>query len=306
MTFDACRDTYIAAHQSSWGNAKHSAQWSGTLEAYASPVFGKVGVRDIDTALVLKVIEPMWTKKTETAYRIRGRIENILDWAKARGYRDGENPARWRGHLDHLLPNCFDVRTVKHHSALPYIEIPAFLKLVRAQQGVGARALEFTILTAARTGEVIRATASEINRREKTWTISAERMKAAKEHRVPLHQRALTIIDELAPLRGASEYLFPGVRGGLGDRNMLDQLQRMNRTDITVHGFRSTFRDWAAECTNFPSEVVEMALAHTISNRVEAAYRRGDLFEKRRRLMDAWADYCLHGKAAADVVPLRA
>jgi integrase len=269
-------------------------------------VFGKVSVREIDTALVLKVIEPMWTKKTETAYRVRGRIENILDWAKARGMRDGENPARWRGHLDHLLPARSDVQTVAHHAALPYAELPAFLKQLRKQQSVGARSLEFTILSAVRTGEAIAATMGELNRRDRVWVIPASRMKAGKEHRVPLTDRTLAIIDELAPLRGESEFLFPGVRGGLGDRAMLDVLERMGRTDLTVHGFRSTFRDWAAERTNFPSEVVEMALAHAVGNKVEAAYRRGDLFEKRRRLMDAWADYCLHGKASADVVPLRA
>jgi integrase len=304
-TFDAAAGAYIAAHQSAWRNAKHAAQWSTTLEAYASPVFGKVAVRDIDTALVLKVLEPMWNKKTQTAYRVRGRIENILDWAKVRGYREGENPARWRGHLDHLLPARSDVQTVAHHAALPYGELPAFLKHLGEQPGVGARAIEFTILTAARTGETIEATLGEINRRDRVWIVPKSRMKAKKEHRVPLSDRAMAIIDDLAPLRGESEYLFPGVRGGLSAGLMLSQLWRMGRADLTVHGFRSTFRDWAAETTNFPSEVVEMALAHAIGNRVDAAYRRGDLFDKRRRLMNQWANYCLHGKVSADVVPLR-
>ena len=194
----------------------------------------------------------------------------------------------------------FDIRKPKHHAALPYAELPAFLKLVRAREGVPARALEFTILTAARTSEAIRATASEISRPEKVWTISAERMKAGKEHRVPLSVRAFEIVDK------QDGYLFPGRSGAVGERAMLDLLEEMGRRDITVHGFRSTFRDWAAECTNFPSEVVEMALAHTIGNKVEAAYRRGDLFEKRRRLMDDWADYCMHGKVGADIVPIRA
>jgi integrase len=306
MTFDAAAAAYIAAHRSAWGNAKHVAQWSSTLETYASPVFGKVGVRDIDTALVLKVLEPMWGKKTETAYRVRGRIENILDWAKARGMRDGENPARWRGHLDHLLPARSNVQIVAHHAALPYDELPAFLKQLREREGVSARALEFTILTAARTGEAIAATMGELNRKDRVWVIPADRTKGGKEHRVPLTDRSLEIVDELAPLRGQSEYLFPGTRGGLSNRTMLDQLERMNRTDLTVHGFRSTFRDWAAERTNFSSEVIEMALAHAIGNKVEAAYRRGDLFEKRRRLMDAWAEYCERGQATAEVVTLRA
>lgn len=306
MTFDQAAAAYITAHQSAWGNAKHVYQWSRTLEAYVSPVFGKIAVGDIDTAMVLKAIEPMWNTKTETAARVRGRIENVLDWAKARGYRNGENPARWRGHLDHLLPARFDVRTVEHHAALPYDELPAFLKELRAREGIGVRPLEFTILTAARSGEVRHATMGEINRREMVWVIPADRMKSGKEHRVPLTNRTLALIDEAAPLRGDSEYLFPGLRGGISDRVMMELLQRMGRADLTVHGFRSTFRDWAAERTNFPSEVVEMALAHAIGNRVEAAYRRGDLFEKRRRLMDAWAEYCENGKSTADVLPLRA
>jgi integrase len=306
MTFDACRDAYVEAHRASWGNIRHATQWSTTLETYVTPVFGNVSVRQIDIALVLKALESLWQKRTETASRVRGRIESVLDWAKARGYRDGENPARWRGHLDHLLPARSDIKKVRHHPALPYDELPAFLATLRQRQGVAARALEFTILTAARTGEVLRATAGEMNRRERIWTISAERMKAAKEHRVPLTDRSLAIIDELAPLRGQGEYLFPGVRGSLGDKAMLDVLERMNWTDhMTVHGFRSTFRDWAAERTNFPSEVVEMALAHAVGNKVEAAYRRGDLFDKRRRLMDAWSEFCERGKTGADVVPLR-
>jgi integrase len=303
MTFDEAAAAYIAAHQSAWGNVKHAKQWSTTLAAYASPVFGKVGIRDVDTALVLKVLEPMWNKKTETAYRVRGRMEKVLDWAKARGYREGENPARWRGHLDHLLPARMAVRTVAHHSALPYDELPAFLKQLRKQPGVGARAIEFTILTAARTGETIGATLGEINRKDRMWVIPAGRMKAGKEHRVPLTDRALAIIDELAPLRGDGEYLFPGAHGRLSAGLMYNQLRR---TDLTVHGFRSTFRDWAAERTNFPSEVVEMALAHAVGNKVEAAYRRGDLFEKRRRLLEAWAEHCERGLPTPDVVPLNA
>jgi integrase len=276
MTFDEAAAAYIAGNQSGWGSAKHARQWSTTLGVYASPVFGNIGIRNIDTALVLKVIEPMWNEKRETAYRVRGRIENVLDWARARGYRAGENPARWRGHLDHILPGR--PPSDKHHAALPYGDLPAFLKLLRAQRGVGPRALEFTILTAARSGEVTGATMSEI--KDRTWIIPAARMKAGKEHRVPLSDRALAIIDELAPLRGDSEYLFPGIRGRLSDTLMRNQLWRMKRRDITVHGFRSTFSDWAAECTAFPNEAIEIALAHATGNRVERAYRRGDLFEK--------------------------
>ena len=306
LTFDACRDAYIAAHRSGWKNIKHGSQWSNTLTTYVSPAFGALPVRAIDTGLVLQVLEPMWNAKAETASRVRGRIERILDWAKVRGYRDGENPARWRGHLDQLLPRRSKVQKVQHHPALPYAELPAFLRAVREQDGVAAQALEFTILTAARTAEAIGATAGEINRREKLWTVPANRMKAGREHRAPLSDRAITIIDELAPLRGDGVYLFPGLRGGLTNMAMLKVLQRMGRTDLTVHGFRSTFRDWAAERTNFPNEVVEMALAHMIGDKVEAAYRRGDLFDKRRRLMDAWADYCEHGQSSAEIVTLRA
>src|SRR6185437_12322580 len=249
-------------------------------------------VQAIDTTLIMKVIEPIWAQKPETANRLRGRIESVLDWATARGYRQGENPARWRGHLDKLLPSRAKVRKIKHHRALPYAELPAFLAALRAQDGVAARALEFTILTAARTGETIGARRSEINMREKLWTVPAERMKAGKEHRVPLSNRAL----ELIATEGIADddFLFPGSRAGqpLSNMAMLMLLQRMGRDDLTVHGFRSTFRDWASERTNFPSEVVEMALAQSSDDKTEAAYRRGDLFDKRRRLMDAWASFC--------------
>jgi len=306
MTFDACCEAYIAAHRSGWKNAKHGAQWSSTLTTYASPTIGTTAAREIDTAAVLRVLEPIWNDKAETASRVRGRMERILDWAKIRGYRDGENPARWRGHLDQLLPRRSKVQRVKHHPALPYAELPAFLTRLREQNGVAARTLEFVILTAARTGEVIGAKVGEINRIEKVWTIPAERMKAEREHRVPLTERALALLDEVKPLRRSRAHLFPGLHGGLSNIAMLKLLKRMDSDDITVHGFRSTFRYWAAERTSFPSEVVEMALAHTIGDKVEAAYRRGDLFDKRRRLMDAWAEYCEHGQTAAEVVAIRA
>lgn len=306
MTFDACRDAYIAAHRSGWKNPKHPKQWESTLATYATPVIGKVFVRDVDTASVMRILEPIWATKPETASRVRGRIERILDWARVRGHREGENPARWRGHLDHLLAPRFKVRAVKHHPALPYGELPAFLTRLRALEGVGPRALEFTILTAARTGETIGATMGEVS--DAVWTIAGSRMKGGREHRVPLCDRALAIVTQLAPLRGRGHFVFPGERhdGRLSNMAMLQVLARMGSDEITVHGFRSTFRDWAAERTNFPSEVVEMALAHAVSDKVEAAYRRGDLFDKRRRLMEAWAEFCEHGKVGAEVVPLRA
>jgi integrase len=295
ITFKDAARAYIAAHRAGWHNAKHAEQWTSTLETYAGPVFGSVSVQDVDTSLVLKSLEPIWTTKPETAARVRGRIEAILDWAKVRGYRTGDNPARWRGHLDHLLPARSKVRAIKHHSALPYRDMPDFMKALREQKGTAARALEFTILTAARTGETIGATWDELNIPEKVWTIPAERMKAAREHRVPLCDRALALIAEMQASRDPGERcLFPGGKAGnpLSNMAMAELLKRMGQTEITVHGFRSTFRDWAAERTDYPREVAEMALAHTVGDKVEAAYRRGDLFDKRRKLMEAWAAYC--------------
>jgi integrase len=307
MTFDACRDAYIAAHRAGWKNVKHAAQWTNALATYISPTFGKLSVRDIDTALVMQALEPVWIKRPETASRLRGRIESILDWAKVRGFRDGDNPARWRGHLSQLLVSRNKLRKVRHHPAMPYDELPAFLVALREQVGTAARALEWTILTAARTGETIGGTTDEINARDRAWTIPGGRMKAGREHRVPLSASATAIIDGLASLREGGKLLFPNRKGQrLTGVAMAHILERMGHRDITVHGFRSTFRDWAAERTNFPSEVVEMALAHAIGDKVEAAYRRGDLFDKRRRLMDAWAEYCQHGEISAEIVPLRA
>jgi len=297
MTFQQCADAYINSHRAGWSNAKHTAQWEATLATYAGPVIGGLPVQMIDTALVLKVIEPLWTTKPETATRVRGRIEAVLDWAKARGYREGENPARWRSHLDKLLPARAKVRKVEHFAALPYTELPSFLVALREQKGVAARPLEFTILTAARTGESIGATWNEINWTDKVWTIPDVRMKGGREHRVPLCDRALTILREMRPFDDAAttagHFVFSGGKRGRPLSNMafLMLLRRMGRIDLTVHGFRSSFRDWAAERTGFPSEVAEMALAHVVGNKVEAAYRRGDLFDKRRRLMEAWAEF---------------
>lgn len=273
-----------------------------TLTAYAKPVIGALPVQDIDTTLVLKVLEPIWSAKPETASRLRGRIENVLDWAKARGLRQGENPARWRGHLKHLLAER-KARDVEHHPALPYSALPAFMEKLRAQESIAALALEFTILTAARTGETIGMTQPEIDLAAKAWTVPPERMKVGKEHRVPLSARALAILAEMDRIK-VSEFVFPGFRRGkpLSNMAMLKLLERMGCDDITVHGFRSTFRDWAAEMTNFPNHVVEMALAHSIGDKVEEAYRRGVLFDKRRRLMAAWEAYCTTPKAAAATV----
>jgi integrase len=291
LIFRECTAQYIDAYRAGWRNAKHAAQWSSTMKAYAEPVIGVLPVQNIDTALVMKILEPLWSKKPETASRLRGRIEAVLDWAAARGYRKGENPAHWRGHLDKLLPARAKVRKVKHHAALPFDELPAFMTVLRSQEGIAARALEFLILTAARSGEVIGAQAAEI--KDKVWTVSADRMKGGKEHRVPLSAPALTVVEKMrADHEG--EFVFPGGNRhkSLSSMAMLAVLERMGRSDLTAHGFRSTFRDWAAETTNHPSEVVEMALAHVIDNKVEAAYRRGDLFEKRRLLMSEWAKFC--------------
>lgn len=295
MTFDECAKAYITSHRVGWKNAKHTAQWENTLRDYVSPVFGSMPVAAIDTALVMRALERdnLWTAKAETASRLRGRIENILSWAAVRGYRSGDNPARWKGHLEELLPHKSKVARTEHHPALPYTEIGGFFVALREQDGTAAKALEFTILTAARTGEVIGAKWGEIDFAERVWTVPAERMKAKKEHRSPLCTRAIKILDDM---RQASEdgFVFPGRRkdSAMSNMAMLQLLRRMGRADLTVHGFRSTFRDWAAERTNYPREVAEMALAHTVSDKVEAAYRRGDLFEKRRRMMEEWQRFC--------------
>jgi integrase len=293
MTFQNCAEAYILAHASGWRNAKHADQWRNTLSSYAYPVFVDFPVQAVDTALIMKVLEPIWATKTETASRLRGRIECVLDWATVREFRRGENPARWRGHLENLLPKRQKVQKVEHHSALPYGEIGAFMSILRAQDGAAARAFEFLILTATRTSETIGATWGEVDFSAKVWTIPASRIKAGKEHRVPLSPAVLSILETMKN-EGSTNHVFPGGRGraGLSNMAMLKLLERMGRSDLTVHGFRSTFRDWVSERTNFPREVAEMALAHAISDKVEAAYRRGDLFEKRRKLMEIWSTYC--------------
>jgi integrase len=292
MTFDQCRDAYIAAHAPSWKNPKHPQQWINTLSTYVTPVFGSLPVQSIDVGLVTKVLGPIWNTKPETAGRVRGRIESILDWARARGFREGENPARWRGHLDQLYPARSKLRRVKHHEALPYPEIADFMTMLREQVGVAPRALEFVILTASRTGEALKATWDEFDVNTQTWVIPAHRMKGNREHRVPLSNRAVEILESMEGVR-VNEFAFPGPKQGkpLSDMALLMTLRRMDYK-VTTHGFRSTFRTWAAEQTNFRHEVAESALAHAIGNKVEAAYQRGDLFDKRRQLMTEWARYC--------------
>ena len=306
VTFREAAERYIEAHKSGWRNQKHAAQWSSTLETYVFPVFGDLPAGAINTELVMQALDPIWSTKVETASRVRGRIESILDWAKTRGYRQGDNPARWRGHLDTQLPPRSKVARVKHYPALPYSEIGTFIVGLREQGGVAARALELTILCATRSGETIGATWMEIDVDAATWTIPGERMKGGRDHKVPLSDPALNVLLAMEEDHGRNGYVFPGARKGhhLSNMAMLAVLKRMGRTDLTVHGFRSTFRDWAAERTAYSRDVCEMALAHAIGDRVEAAYRRGDLFEKRRRLMVEWGAFCELPATAGKVVAL--
>jgi integrase len=298
MTFRQCAEKYIEAHKASWSSRRHVQIWQNSLEHHAYAVLGDIPVAEIDgnskgTDLIMRVIEPLWSKKTTTASQLRGRIESVLNWATARGYREGANPARWRGHLDKLLPAKGKVAPTKHHAALPYADLPEFMRKLRAEPGTTARALEFAILTAARISEALGTERSEIDRRARMWTVPAKRMKARKEHRVPLCADALAIIDG-AP---QGDYLFPGPRrkplSEMAVRMLFDRLGVKGK--ITRHGFRSTFRDWAAETTHYPNDVLEMALAHTVGNKVEAAYRRGDLLQKRHQLMRDWGAYCNSG-----------
>jgi integrase len=304
MTFATCVEAYLDAHEDSWKNTKHRQQWRNTLTTYALPVFGGLQVSDVDTGLVMKALEPIWKTKTETASRLRGRIEQILDWATVRGYRHGENPARWKGHLDKLLPAKSKVQETEHHPALSYKEISAFMPALRQSEGMGARALEFAILTVARSGEVRGATWGEIELDAGVWTIPPERMKAGKEHRIPLSPQAVVLLRALPVIVG-NDYVFPAPRGGmLSDMTLTAVMRRMGRAE-TVHGFRSTFRDWAGETTAYPREVIEHALAHQLKDKAEAAYARGTLFDKRRRLMADWAKYLKTVKASANVVQMQ-
>jgi integrase len=309
-TFTTCAARYIRAHRRGWKNTKHARQWVSTLQTYARPVFGTKRVDTIATEDILKILSPIWNSKTETAKRVQGRIENILDYAAAHKYRDPLNPARWRGHLDKLLPKPTRVKKVRHHPAMPHTELPAFMVELSSNDSVSALALRFLILTATRTNEVLHAQWNEIDIDSAVWTVPAERMKARREHRVPLSDAAMETVITVPRIVG-NAYLFPGTRRGQPLSNMaLLQLMRGmgygvegERGDYVPHGFRSSFRDWSGEVSSFPRDVAEMALAHVIENKVEAAYRRGDLFAKRRKMMQEWADYV--NKRQAEVIPLK-
>ncbi|HWZ38755.1 MAG TPA: integrase arm-type DNA-binding domain-containing protein [Bradyrhizobium sp.] len=323
VLFEQCAKDYIRDHRAGWKNAKHADQWTSTLETWVYPIIGKLPVGGITTDLVLRVLKQpidkkdpdsptFWIARTETASRVRGRIENVLDWAYAKKLRDGENSARWKGLLDKLLPERLTVAPVEHHTALPYADLPWFMAELRRQNSLSARALEYTILTAARTGDTIGAVRTEIDRGDGIWTVPAGRLKGRRgrrkrDHVVPLSDRALAILDDLPQ---DTEYLFAHGDGSpLSHIAMLKLLQGMGfGEDVTVHGFRSTFKDWCSEQTGYPNEMSEMALAHTVSDKVEAAYRRGDMREKRRRLMADWAVYCESPPVGTktNVVPLRA
>lgn len=305
-TFEAVAGEYIAAHEAGWRNAKHRQQWANTLATYAYPTLGAVDVADLTTDAVAGVLAPIWGTKPETASRLRGRIEAVLDFSKVKGWRSGDNPATWRGNLKHLLADPTKMATVKHHAALPWREIGAFMATVAGREGVASLALRFAILTAARTGEVIGATWQEIaldGPDGAVWTIPGVRMKAGKEHRVPLSDAAVAILTEAAKLRtrkdAAALPVFPGQRidRPMSNMSMEMLLRRMGRRDLTVHGFRSSFRDWVAEATDHPRELAEASLAHTLGNAVERAYQRGTMLEKRRRLMADWATFCGNGPA---------
>jgi integrase len=295
VTFRQCAESYIKAHSIGWKNAAHAAQWPSTLASYVYPIIGNLPVAAIDTALVLKCVEPIWTEKPETAGRVRGRIETILDWAKARDYRAGDNPARWRGHLQNLLPHRSKLqRTRKHHAALPYTDAPAFMAELRARNDISSRALEFTVLTASRTSETIGAKWSEIDLAEKLWTVPAERIKGGRIHFVPLANRVVELLESLPRVEGC-DFVFAGGRNRnapLSNMAMLELMRGM-RPGFVPHGFRSTFRDWAGDRTNYQRETIETALAHAVEDETEAAYRRSTAVDKRRRLMTDWARYCV-------------
>jgi integrase len=302
ITFDKAAAAFIEANSPAWRNAKHGDQWRNTLATYASPVIGALPVSKIETSHVLRILSPIWSTKTETATRVRGRIEKVLDWAKVQGYRSGDNPATWRGHLSEVLPTPSKVADAGHHAALPWMQMGAFMATLRAAQGAGARATELIILTATRTSEVLNAKWTEFDLDAALWVIPRERMKGFREHRVPLSESAVRILREQPHL---GEYVFPGKKGALSNMACLQTLKRMGRGDLTVHGFRSTFRDWVSESTSYPRDVAEMALAHAIEDKSEAAYRRGDLIEKRRALMSDWAAHCAAVHASGDVVAIR-
>jgi integrase len=290
-TFADCAKAYIEAHSDSWRNAKHRAQWPSTFETYVYPTMGTVLVGEVTQAHVMAVLLPIWKTKTQTATRLRGRIEQVLAWATAAGFRQGENCARWTGLLDQLLPAPGKVAKVQHHRALPIDDMPAFIKALRQHEGLSPKTLEFVVLTAARSGEVRGATWAEIDMEAKVWTIPSERMKAGKEHRVPLSTQAIKLLEAMPRIEG-TDLVFPAPRGGQLSDMTLTALTRRMKLDAVPHGFRSTFRDWVFERTDYPRDLAEAALAHALESKVEAAYRRGDALERRRAMMQAWANYC--------------
>jgi integrase len=300
-TFADCAAAYVEAHRVSWKHPKHIAQWENSLATYVTPAIGALPVSIVATADVLRALQPVWNKRPETGRRLRGRIEVILDWARAQALRDGENPARWRGHLKNLLPTHSKVRSVKHRPAMPYASVPGLMTKLAADSGLAAAALRLTILTAARTSETIAARWSEIDRAGKVWTVPGARMKSGRPHRVPLPDVAVKLLERLAALGGKpDQFIFPGRKPGrhTSDGAMLVLLERLGHGNVTVHGFRSSFRDWAAEQTDYPAEIAEAALAHVEGDKTELAYKRTDYFDKRRALMQAWATYCVNQRPA--------
>jgi integrase len=303
-TFDECRDAYVTNHRHGWRSVRHAHDWVKSLKMHVTPIFGSTPVDMIDTALVCKALEPIWLTTTETASRVRGRIEAVLNWAQTRGYRGTDlNPARWKGHLANILPARSRVAAVEHHAAMPYSAVPAFVATLRQHKDVRAFALEFLVLTAGRANEVLGARWEEIDLAARKWTIPADRMKSGKEHQVPLSPSAAAVLKKLS---GDGEVVFRGEnRSSISDNSLRKWAQAIG-CQFTVHGFRSSFRDWAAERTNYPSEVAEMALAHRVGSHVENAYRRTDMFERRRRLMADWAAFCEIATVDAEVIPIRA
>lgn len=298
MTFQRCAEEFIEQKRPEWKNRKHAQQWENTLETYAYPVIGAMSVQHIENDHILEILQPVWITKTETATRVRNRIELILDYASTLKYREGDNPARWRGNLANLLPKPAKIKKVKHHAAIKYDEMPAFMAKLSARRGTASNALAFTILTASRTSETLEAKWSELDMDKNLWIIPADRMKSGKEHRELLTAPAMAILAEMR-LSRISDYVFPGQKKGkpLSNMSMANVLKRMDRKDVTVHGFRSAFRDWIAEKTNYPDRLAEKALSHTLKDGAEAAYQRGDLLEKRATMMGAWARYCFPKKA---------
>lgn len=306
LTFEECANSYIKAHESSWKNPKHLQQWENTIKTYANPVIGKLNASDIDTSHIRKILDSIWKTKTETAVRLRGRIETILDWAKVAGYRDGENPARWNGHLDQMLPAPNKIKKVKHLPSLPWTEISNFMNTIREDKVQASKAVALAILTATRSNEIRFAKWSEFDLEQSIWIIPAERMKAGKEHRIPLSKQVIALLNTLDK---EGEFIFKGRKEGtpISDMTLTAVIRRMdqaikdsggaglvdaNGETITMHGFRSTFRDWCAESSEFPREVAEHALAHKLPDKIEQAYQRGDMLQKRALLMQSWADFC--------------